>query len=198
VAADAGADFLGFIHFAASPRHVSLDHAADIGGDLPKGGAKRVGVLVDADLESVKRLVDSLQLDFLQLHGPHGPSELLAIRDAVGIPVIKAVGVAGAEDVARAAAFETVAAMMLFDAKAPAGSDRPGGNAVSFPWHIMQDYDGPSPWLLAGGLTPETVVGAIVAAGAQGVDVASGVEDSPGIKSHEKIKAFIRAAKGGS
>ncbi len=196
-AADNGADFLGFIHFGPSPRHIDLDQAKSLGPSLPSGPA-RVGVLVDADLEAVRRFAGDLQLDYLQLHGPHSAAELAAIKDAVGLNIIKACGVSTAADVEAATAFVGAADRILFDAKPPAGSTRPGGNAVSFPWGLMQGYTGPPTWLLAGGLTPDTVARAIAESGAPGVDVASGVETQPGIKSHARIKAFIRAAKAAS
>lgn len=199
-AAAAGADFLGFIHFAPSPRHVDLKAAAALAVALPAGAGapQRVGVVVDADLDAVRALRDTLALDMIQLHGPQSPQEVCAIRQALGVPVIKALSVRSAADIDAAQAYAAVADRLLFDAAPPAGATRPGGNAVAFPWHLMQAYTGPRNWLLAGGLTPDTVAEAVRTARAAGVDVASGVEQAPGIKSHSAIKAFIAAAKGAS
>lgn len=197
VAADGGADFLGFVHFSPSPRHVDILAAVQLGQDLPVGPA-RVGVVVDASLEDVQRFAEALALDYLQLHGPHTPPELAAIRDITGLKIIKALGVSTLEDIALAASYGEVVDMLLFDAKPPAGSTRPGGNAVSFDATLTRHYKGSLPWLLAGGLTPDTVAAAIAQSGAPAVDVASGVEEAQGIKSHALIKAFLQAAKGAS
>jgi phosphoribosylanthranilate isomerase len=83
--------------------------------------------------------------------------------------------------------------MLLLDAKTPPGATRPGGNAVPFAWGLARGYAGPLPWMLAGGLTPANVAAAIAEAGASIVDVSSGVESEPGVKSPAKIRAFLAA-----
>ncbi|MGR3652138.1 MAG: phosphoribosylanthranilate isomerase, partial [Roseovarius sp.] len=89
-----------------------------------------------------------------------------------------------------------VADQLLIDAKPPPGATRPGGNALAFDWGLIEGRDWPLPWLLAGGLTPETVADAIARTGARQIDVSSGVEVSPGRKDPALIRAFIAAARG--
>ncbi len=115
------------------------------------------------------------------------------VRKATGLQVIKALGVSTARDVVEASAYEGAADWLMFDAKPPKDATRPGGNALAFDWPVMKTYTGQLPWLLAGGLTPTNVAGAIRAAGAQAVDVSSGVETKPGVKSPAKIRAFLKA-----
>ena len=94
-----------------------------------------------------------------------------------------------------AQAYAEVADWLLFDAKAPAGADRPGGNAAVFDWTMLKGRRWPVPWMLAGGLTPANVAEAIAASGAKAVDVSSGVESAPGVKDAALIAEFVKQAK---
>lgn len=194
-AVEQGAEYIGFNFFKASPRYIEAETAADLCAELPEDVVK-VGLFVDPDDAFLDLVLGHLRLDYIQLHGQETPERVDAVRLAYGVPVIKVIGVSDASDVERAADFEDHADMLLFDAKPPPGADRPGGNAVSFSWPLMKSYRGQTPWLLAGGLTPQNVAKAIADSGAVGVDVASGVESSPGHKDPALIKAFIQAAKG--
>lgn len=197
-AAEAGADFLGFVFFPKSPRAVTADRVVEMTADLPPDiwdEVKTVGLFVDpedADLDAVFRV---LRLDVVQLHGHETPERVEFIRLEYGVEVIKAIGVATADDLDAAKPYAGVADYLLFDAKPPAGADRPGGNAVSFPWEVMQQWqdDTGTPWFLAGGLTPETVAEAMRQSGAPGVDVSSGVEVAPGEKDPALVAGFIAA-----
>lgn len=197
-AVEAGADFLGFVFYSKSPRAVTPERVVEMVADLPPDiwdEVKTVGLFVDptdADLDAVFRI---LRLDVVQLHGHETPERVEHIRLEYGVEVIKAVGVATAEDLAAAQPYAGLADYLLFDAKPPVGADRPGGNAVSFPWDLMQGWSDPAetPWFLAGGLTPETVAEAMRRSGAPGVDVSSGVESAPGEKDPELIARFIAA-----
>jgi phosphoribosylanthranilate isomerase len=193
-ALQAGADYLGLVFFAKSPRAVTAEQAAEIlqfADDVVK-----VGLFVDADDAFLDSVLSTVRLDLLQLHGSESPERIEQIRLDFGLPVMKVIPVSRAADLEAATAFLPVADRLLFDAKAPAGSDLPGGNAVSFDWTILKDFKCPLPWMLAGGLTPANVVQAIRTSGATAVDVSSGVESAPGVKDAERIAAFIRAAKG--
>lgn len=193
-AIDGGADYLGFMFFEKSPRHVAPSVVAELVEDAPEE-VGRVGVFVDPDDALLDRVLTQLRLDYLQLHGSETPARVDEIRLAYGLPVIKAIGVSVAQDVVAVSAFADHADMLLFDAKPPPGADRPGGNAQAFNWALMKAYTGSLPWLLAGGLTPETVAQAIAESGAHAVDVSSAVESEPGIKDPALITAFLKAAK---
>lgn len=193
-AADAGARYLGFMFFEPSPRHLTLEAAKLLQPDLPKG-PNRVGVFVNAEEDYIAQAIDALDLNWLQLHGKETPETIIALRQKFGLPTIKAVGVSTADDVKAATAYFGVADAVLFDAKPPKGATLPGGNAVSFPWDILQNATLPEKWLLAGGLTPENMTEAVKLSHASILDVSSGVESAPGIKSIPAIEAFLHAAK---
>ncbi|MDJ0823358.1 MAG: N-(5'-phosphoribosyl)anthranilate isomerase, partial [Paracoccaceae bacterium] len=111
-----------------------------------------------------------------------------------GLPVMKAVGVATAEDLPKLDLFSGVADQLLVDAKPPKDAELPGGNGLAFDWRLIQGRRWSLPWMLAGGLTPETADTAVGMTGAQQLDVSSGVEAAPGLKDPAKIDAFLRAA----
>jgi phosphoribosylanthranilate isomerase len=108
---------------------------------------------------------------------------------------MKAIGVAGADDLAQIDRYAGVADQLLVDARPPPGATRPGGNALAFDWGLIEGRDWPLPWLLAGGLTPDTVAEAVRRTGARQIDVSSGVESAPGHKDPARIRAFIEAAR---
>lgn len=193
VALDAGADFVGLNFFARSPRYVSVEKAAALAA-LARGRASIVALVVDADDAVIASIGDVVKPDYFQLHGSETPERVAAIKTLTGTPVIKVFKVGGPEDVARASDYVEVADMFLFDAKAPATlkDPLPGGNGVAFDWSLL---DGKRGFMLSGGLNPENVAEAIRVTGAPMVDVASGVESSPGVKDQALIRKFIEAAK---
>jgi phosphoribosylanthranilate isomerase len=198
-AVEAGADLLGFVFFPKSPRAVTPEAAAELLDPLPpdlRAEVAVVGLFVDPTDDEVEAVFRHLRLDILQLHGAETPERVEHLRLEFAVEVIKAVGVSTVEDLTAAEPFVGVADYLLFDAKPPAGAERPGGNAVSFPWEIMRAWPHGEPWLLAGGLTPETVAEAIRVSGAPGVDVSSGVETAPGKKDPARIEAFLHAVHG--
>jgi len=193
-AADAGAAYVGFVFFAKSPRSVSFDLARDLAVEVPVGIGK-VGLVVDADDAFLDGLTAKVPLDFLQLHGHETPERVSEIRARYGLPVIKAVGVADAEDVEDLDTFADVADQLLVDAKPPKNAVLPGGNGVAFDWRLIAARRWSVPWLLAGGLTPDTVAEAIALTGAKQVDVSSGVESAPGVKDASLIEAFVAGTR---
>ena len=193
-AVEAGAQYLGFVFFPKSPRHVEVATARDLALDVPVGVAK-VALVVNATDAELDRITSEVPLDMLQLHGKESPERVAEIRSRYGLPVMKAVGVASAEDVPALDAYGMVCDQLLVDAKAPKGADLPGGNGLSFDWRLISKRAWNRPWMLAGGLTPENVVLAIQMTGAKQVDVSSGVESAPGVKDAGKIRAFIEAIR---
>lgn len=194
-AVDAGASYVGFVFFRRSPRYVTLETAAELAAALPRT-VTPVGLFVSPTESDLDAVLSHVRLGMVQLHGRETPERVDAVRAAFGLPVIKALGVSTAQDIRAAQAYEDHADWLLFDAKAPKSATRPGGNAVSFDWSLMKSYTGATPWMLAGGLTPRNVAKAVRESGARAVDVSSGVETRPGVKSPAKIRAFLNAAKG--
>lgn len=194
-AVTAGATYLGFNFFPKSPRYVDIPDAAMLAVDVPDGVAK-VALVVDADDALLDALVGQVPIDILQLHGHEPPERVLAVKARYGLPVMKVIGVATAEDLPLLEDHGRVADQLLVDAKPPPGADRPGGNAVSFDWNLIAGRRWPVPWMLAGGLTAANVADGIAKTGATQVDVASGVESAPGIKDAQMIADFIAAARG--
>ena len=195
VAAEAGAAYIGLVFFEKSPRHVSIAEARNLALEVPPGVAK-VALVVNASDEDLGAILDRVPLDMLQLHGRETPARVAEIRARFGLPVMKALGVAEASDLAVLPDYEAVADQILLDAKAPKGAALPGGNGLAFDWRLVAGQVFEKPWMLAGGLTPDNVAEAIARTGARQVDVSSGVESAPGIKDPALIRAFIAAAQG--
>jgi len=193
-AVEAGAAYLGFVFFPKSPRNITHDQARALAAEVPPGVAK-VALTVNADDALLDVITAQVPLDMLQLHGSESAARVAEVKARYGLPVMKAVGVAGAEDLPQLVEYGRVADQLLVDAKPPKGGDLPGGNGLAFDWRLIAGRRWPVPWMLAGGLTPENVALAIQMTGARQVDVSTGVETAPGIKDTRLIEAFIKAAK---
>ena len=185
---------VGFVFFAPSPRHVSLEFAAGL-SVRTAGRAKRVALTVDADDDALDAIVSAARPDILQLHGTETTSRVRAVRQRFGLDVMRALPIGSTADRAAISAFETVADFLLLDAPPPVEADSPGGHGVPFDWSLLRDLRTRVPWLLAGGLNAGNVAAAISATGAAGVDVSSGVESAPGIKDPARIASFVAAAR---
>jgi phosphoribosylanthranilate isomerase len=196
-AAEAGADFAGFVFFPPSPRAVTPAQAGALSRGL-LGGPRRVGLFVDPDDDALAATLAAVPLDVIQLHGAETPARVAAVRARFGVPVMKAIGIGDAADVATIPGFAAVSDRLLLDAKPAPGAALPGGNAHPFEWGLLAGVTVGRPWLLAGGLTPGNVARAITAAGAPGVDVSSGVEVARGVKDAGLIRDFVAAARRGA
>jgi len=193
-AARAGAAYAGFVLFEKSPRHVSVERMRDLALSAPAGLA-RVVLTVDADDATLDALFDSVPLEMFQLHGRESPGRVAEIRARYGLPVMKAVGIAGEDDLPALDDYQQTADRILVDAKPPDRATLPGGNGLAFDWRLLERRKSwRCPWMLAGGLTPENVAEAIRLTGARQVDASSGVERSPGVKDAGLIAAFCAAA----
>lgn len=190
----ARADYAGLVFFAKSPRNVALGDAAALAA-RGKGRIIMVGLFVDSDDAALKDTLAAVPLDVLQLHGQESPARCAEIRAQTGRPVWKALSVASADDVARAASYAGAADLILFDAKTPKGAALPGGMGLRFDWGLLAGYPGGIPWGLAGGLEPGNVAAAIAQTKAPLVDTSSGVESAPGVKDMDKIAAFCKAVR---
>ncbi|MEM8770072.1 MAG: phosphoribosylanthranilate isomerase [Pseudomonadota bacterium] len=200
----AGADYLGFVFFRKSSRHLSAEAAEEVilelkqscfdeGLDLPK----LVGLFVDA---GEKELAEAAPLlTHFQFHGHEKPERCEEMGVEFAVDVIKAIPVARTDDIAIASEFAEAADILLFDAKPPPGAGRPGGHGIAYDWSLLKKYQGETPYFVAGGLDAENIAAAISAQNGNtafhGVDVSSGVETAPGKKDPALIEAFVAASK---
>ncbi|ETX30194.1 phosphoribosylanthranilate isomerase [Roseivivax isoporae] len=195
--ARAGAHYAGFVFFPRSPRNVTPAHARGLALAVPAGIAK-VGLFVTPDDATLEAVLAEVPLDLVQLHGAETPARVAEVRALTGLPVMKAVGLAGPEDVDAIRDHAQAADQLLIDAKPPRDADLPGGNGLAFDWRLVAGRRWPVPWMLAGGLTPDNVAEAVAMTGARQVDVSSGVESAPGEKDADRIAAFVAAARDAS
>src|ERR1700756_5761360 len=190
-----GAAYLGFVFYPPSPRAVTPARAARLCAMVP-AGISRVGMFVNADDDPIGAVLAETQIDVLQFHGHESPERVAAAKLRFARPVMKAVAIAGPEDVLNAARCEEVADLLLFDAKPPRRPNAlPGGNGLAFDWRLIAGRTWRRPWMLSGGLTAELLPEAVRISGAAAVDVSSGVESRPGEKDLDKIRAFLAAAR---
>ncbi len=191
-----GAAFLGFIHFARSPRHLELNEMAGLMRSLRDRGhiLPLVSVVVDPDDETLAVLHETVRPDLIQLHGKETPERTAQIA-AKGFHVIKALSIGEEADLETAVAYEPHVDYLMFDAKTPKEAPMPGGLGIRFDWTLMTGYRGEKPWFLAGGLTSDNVADAVAQSGAHLVDTSSGVESAPGIKDPARISSFLQAVK---
>lgn len=194
-ALDAGADMVGFVFFPPSPRHVDFAAARALAARTGSRAVK-VALTVDADDAWLAAAIAALAPDLLQLHGRETPERIAAVKARFGVPVMKAIAIESAADLAAVPAYAESADRLLFDARAPRGATRPGGHGTPFDWQILKNLDPRVPFMLSGGLDHDNVAAAVAVTGARGVDVSSGVERRPGEKDPALIRAFVTAARG--
>ena len=193
-AVQAGASHVGFVHFAKSPRHVAPDQIRALAAAVP-AHVERVAVVVDPTDELLAELVATGALSAFQLHGKESPERAAAIRQRFNLPVWKAISVKTRADIDAASTYAGAVDRLLFDAKTPDGAALPGGMGLRFDWTLLRGAPIAAPWGLSGGLGIDNVAEAVRITGAPLVDVSSGVEDAPGIKSVDKIMAFCKAVQ---
>lgn len=205
-ALDAGADRVGFVLVAASPRAVDFATAARLAKIAHRAGREAWVVAAwsasgrasgGPTIPGLDRFIsDTPAIAAVQLHGRETPADVADLRARLpGRRIVKAVGVSSEADLGEIARFPDADAFLL-DAKPPKGAAREGGFGRAFDWSILSGFSCAKPWVLSGGLTPDNVAGAIRITGASEVDVSSGVEASSGVKDAAKVRAFITAAKG--
>jgi phosphoribosylanthranilate isomerase len=191
-----GARFVGFVFYPPSPRNLTPEAAGALARSVPAGVTK-VGVFVDPDDGLLSAVLAAAPLDLLQLHGAESPERVAEIKRRFGVPTMKAIAVAGPDDLDVAPRYLGIADWLLFDAKPPrdAAGALPGGNGLVLDWQLLRAQSWPLPWMLSGGLDAANLAEAVRISGAANVDVSSGVEARPGVKDPTKIAAFLAAAK---
>jgi phosphoribosylanthranilate isomerase len=185
-AVEAGADAIGLVFYAKSPRAVTVQQAQAIVAALPPF-VTTVGLFVDCQRSELNAILDAVPLDLLQFHGDETPAACEGFRR----PYIKALRVKPGDDVAARIGLYGSAAGVLLDTFV---SGVPGGTGEAFDWSLVPQGL-PVPIILAGGLTPENVRAAIERVRPYAVDVSGGVEASKGVKDSGKIHAFVRAVR---
>ena len=197
VCVEVGAAFVGMVFYARSPRHLSFEQAALISQHAQKHqhpGPKRVALTVNMNEAEMTSMIGIADPDILQLHGDETPMQAEELRARHGLPIIKAIRVASANDLVVCRDWDGVADWLLFDAKGdPSGL--PGGTGRIFDWTLLANHAGKTKWMLAGGLSAENVGRAIATTNAKAVDVSSGVESAPGKKDPRLIHDFVSAAQ---
>lgn len=193
-AVEAGASHVGLVFYPPSPRAVSPEQAAEL-AQIAGAGVIRTGLFVDPDDRLIDQVLDRVPLDLLQLHGKESTARVADLKRRTGRKIMKVIRVGSAADIDNAEAFVELADWLMFDALPPKDMKNalPGGNAVAFDWTLLSGRCWPLPWMLAGGLTADNVAEAVRLSGAPVVDTSSGVEDAPGRKNPEKIRAFLAA-----
>lgn len=195
VSVEGGAAYLGFVFYPPSPRVVSPARAGALCEAVP-ASVRRVGLFVDADDAAIEAALEAAPLDILQFHGRESPRRIEQVKTRFGRPVMKAIPIAAAADVAAASLYEDCADFLLFDAKPPRRDDAlPGGNGLAFDWRLIAGRSWRLPWMLSGGLTASLLADAVRISGARAVDVSSGVERRPGEKDAGKIREFLVVAR---
>jgi phosphoribosylanthranilate isomerase len=187
-----GASHVGFVHFAKSPRHLDVERLSGLAARVPSR-VQKVGVIVDADDETIMALLRAGGLDVIQLHGKESPERVAAVKRLTGVEIWKAVAVRTSADLRDTARFAGAADRLLYDAKPPEGADLPGGLGIRFDWELLRGVRHVLPWALSGGLEASSLAEAVQITGATLVDVSSGVESAPGIKDVDKIAQFLKA-----
>jgi phosphoribosylanthranilate isomerase len=186
VAVAAGADALGLVFYAKSPRAVTIEQARAIIAAVPPF-VTMVGLFVDASRRELNEVLDALPLDLLQFHGDETPADCAGYHR----PYIKALRVKSGDDIAQLAAPYAQASGILLDTFVPG---IPGGTGAAFDWSLVP-RNMSKPVILAGGLTAQNVFAAIEQVRPYAVDVSGGVEASKGIKDADKVNAFLRQVR---
>ena len=185
---------VGFVHHPGSVRHVDILFLSKLMEQIPEP-IQSVLVMVDPADSKLDYVFEWCHPDYIQLHGSETPERVMEIKKKYRSKVIKAIPVAYAEDVAKAAAYDQAADMILFDTKVEKGIS--GGSGKTFDWELLSDYQSARPWMLSGGLSAENVGEAMRVTKAPMVDASSHLENpiKSGCKSIEKIQAFVNAVK---
>lgn len=193
-AVEAGADMVGLVHFAPSPRHLAIEEAERLSAHIGDR-AVTVALTVDAEDDLLLALAARVRPDVFQLHGRETPGRCAEVRALTGTPVMKALPVASRGDLRAVGDYARDVDYLLFDAKPPKGSNLPGGNGAAFDWSLLEGLDLSVPALVSGGLDAGNVGEALRRSGLDGVDVSSGVERERGVKDVALIRDFVARAK---
>ena len=191
-----GANFVGFVLVEKSKRFINLKKLELLSKIVSKP-LKSVALLADPSDDLLEKLLSKSKVDYIQLHGDESPERVEEIAKITKVPLIKAIGVEKNSDLLNIRYYEKFADYMLLDSKIKESGPLKGGRGISFNWNIIKGFNFNKPWFLAGGLNANNVIDAMKVTGAKMLDVSTGVESNPGVKSFEKMRKFIGRVNGG-
>lgn len=196
ICALAGADYIGFVNFAKSPRHVEMSELKQlIDHTASHTNLNSVVLSVNSSPADIQQII-SFAPNYIQLHGNETPAQCQAIKAGSQIKIIKVISVDSPQDIESAHAYEDIVDILLFDTKPIEGAELPGGNGQAFNWELLNDKKFQCQTMLAGGLNASNVGLAMQQSGIINVDVSTAVELSRGVKDQALIEAFIKSVKG--
>ncbi|MBI28526.1 MAG: hypothetical protein CMI95_01365 [Pelagibacteraceae bacterium] len=181
--------YFGLIFYKKSPRYVSPDQAKELIEISKNSKINAVGVFVDFDITKLQEYIDSLGLKYIQLHGNEDNSFINKLKNKIDVNVIKVIRIEDRKDLNIINDYPD-ADYLLFDYKSKK-HDLPGGNAKTFDWNKLKNINISKKWFLSGGINYNNIKNALEILNPYGIDISSGVEDSPGVKNKEKIKKII-------
>lgn len=183
-------DLFGMIFYKNSPRNINFKEAKNLTLLSKKLNIKPVGVFVNHNIDNLKIIISSLDLKFIQLHGEENQSYINEIKKEFQLKIIKKISIQSENDLKLIRAFKNID-YLLFDYK-PETNELPGGNAKTFDWNLLNGQKIDVPWFLSGGVNEENIKKIQKLINPHGIDLSSGVEESPGIKSKQKIKNLFK------
>ena len=187
---DNSVDYFGLIFYEKSPRYINIDEASNLTKIAKDTKTKAVGVFVDFPINIIQKYIDNLNLKFIQLHGNESKNYINKIKNNNDIKIIKKIGINNKKDTLLTKEF-TIADYILFDYRPIYKDELPGGNAKKFNWEIVKNLNIEQKWFLSGGINVENIQNALDLNNLYGLDISSGVEDMPGVKSIEKISKIL-------
>ena len=183
-------DFFGMIFYEKSPRNIAFNEAETLISTSKKLKIKPVGVFVDHEISDLKKIISSLALKYIQLHGSENQSYIDEIKKKFDVKIIKKISINNSEDLNTIDKFKNIE-YLLFDYK-PDNNELPGGNAKSFDWSLLKGKEIKLPWFISGGINETNIKKIQNLLNPDGIDLSSGVEVSKGIKSNSKINNLLK------
>ncbi|MBD1147229.1 phosphoribosylanthranilate isomerase [Pelagibacterales bacterium SAG-MED31] len=183
-------DFFGMIFYEKSPRNITFDESKNLTYISKNLKIKPVGVFVNHEINELKKIISSLNLKYIQLHGEETQTYINEIKKQFDLKIIKKISLKNSDDLDKIKNFINID-YLLFDYK-PSSNELPGGNSKSFDWSLLKEQKIELPWFISGGINETNIknIGNIL--NPNGIDLSSGVEESPGIKSNTKINSLFK------
>ena len=184
------ADFFGMIFYEKSPRNITMNEAKTLINISKELKIKPVGVFVDHEINNLKKIISSLNLKYIQLHGNEDQFYIDEIKKKFDVKIIKKISINNSEDLSEIEKYNNIE-YLLFDYK-PGNDELPGGNSKSFDWNLLKDQKIKLPWFISGGINETNIKKIQNLLNPNGIDLSSGVEVSKGIKSNSKINSLFK------